>query len=345
MFARCFGLAAFLATWTFLARAEAPSLKRGAPAVLALPDAVPVLQAPHSSPVASLSVSSAIDPTPARSALPTPPSGERPVIPSSEAPLVPAELLTSGGVVEAPIVLLPIPVPPPKPAQPTTFEPPAQDLAAEPARAIARRVANFRAYRTEIPGATWRVDEAAVFRVRADAKCKRALRAASVPAHLVERELLTPVPSPVALDGPVAGVTFRSLHADREVEMACELAVRLPAIAEILKRHGVRSVNVLSSYREQPRTSFHTFGLALDLASFRTDRGVLVVSKHFEATPSQLTCDAQPSSEEGRILLAIACDLAASNLVSSLLTPNYNEGHRDHFHLDIRPDDPRVFLR
>ncbi len=30
---------------------------------------------------------------------------------------------------------------------------------------------------------------------------------------------------------------------------------------------------------------------------------------------------------------------------STVLTPNYNEGHRDHVHLDARPDDTRVFLR
>jgi len=243
------------------------------------------------------------------------------------------------------VVLLPIPVPPPAPVRPTRFEAPLTDLAGEPARAIAQRVSRFRSYREEIPGATWRVDDAVLFRVRADAACKKALKDAGVHAHLVERELLTPVPSPVALDGAVAGVTFHSMHTDREVEMACELAVRLPAIAQILKRHGVRVVNVLSSYREEPRTSFHTFGLALDLAAFRTRDSVLVVSKHFELTPGEETCNAQPATEEGKALLAIACDLAASNLVSSVLTPNYNEGHRDHFHLDVRPDDPRVFLR
>ena len=52
-----------------------------------------------------------------------------------------------------------------------------------------------------------------------------------------------------------------------------------------------------------------------------------------------------PRQREGKTLLAIACDLAKSQLFSSVLTPNYNAGHRDHFHLDLRPDDPRFFLR
>lgn len=264
---------------------------------------------------------------------------------STEAPVV----MTAGAQGEQPVVqavvTLPIPEAPAQPEQPREFAAPLHDPAGAAARSIARRVARFRRYRSEIPGATWRVDEAAAFRIRADIECRRALKRAGVNAHLVERELTTPVPSPVSLDGAVDGVTFHSLHTDREVEMACELAVRLPAIVAVLKRHGVNSVSVLSSYREEPRTSFHTFGLALDIAAFRTDDGVLVVRKHFEQTPGQYTCDAKPLTPEGQALLSIACDLAASNLLSSVLTPNYNEGHRDHFHLDIRPDDPRVFLR
>jgi hypothetical protein len=45
------------------------------------------------------------------------------------------------------------------------------------------------------------------------------------------------------------------------------------------------------------------------------------------------------------VLRRIACDLYRSGKFQSVLTPNYNEGHRDHFHIDIRPDDPRAFLR
>jgi hypothetical protein len=45
------------------------------------------------------------------------------------------------------------------------------------------------------------------------------------------------------------------------------------------------------------------------------------------------------------VLQRIACDLAQSRHVSTVLTPNYNAGHRDHFHVDVRPDDPRVFVR
>jgi hypothetical protein len=28
-----------------------------------------------------------------------------------------------------------------------------------------------------------------------------------------------------------------------------------------------------------------------------------------------------------------------------VITPDYSEGHRDHFHVDVRPEDPRLFVR
>jgi hypothetical protein len=164
-------------------------------------------------------------------------------------------------------------------------------------------------------------------------------------AHPVARELTTPVVTPVAIDAPIAGVAFVSLHADREIELSCELALRLRALARILKAHGVLAVGVNSSYRDRPKVSFHTFGLALDMMAFRTRTATLVVAEHFEVSADTHTCEASPRSEEGKALLSIVCALADSHLFSTILTPNYNEGHRDHVHLDARPDDPRLFVR
>ena len=40
-----------------------------------------------------------------------------------------------------------------------------------------------------------------------------------------------------------------------------------------------------------------------------------------------------------RALFEIACALADTHRFSTVITPNYDEGHRNHFHLDARPDD------
>jgi hypothetical protein len=241
---------------------------------------------------------------------------------------------------------LPVPAPPPDPERITRFLAPASDPAGAAARSIAQRVRSFHKFRGEVPGANWSVNPAQVWSIRREERCLSALDKAKIEYLPVAREISTPVATLVQLGtSPIGGVSFISAHLDRQVEVSCELATRLPALARILKAHGVRSVLVNSSYRDQPRMSFHTFGLALDIAGFQMRRDLLVVAKHFEVTPDAYTCDAQPSTPEGKILLAIACDLARSQLFSSVLTPNYNSGHRDHFHLDLRPDDPRFFLR
>jgi hypothetical protein len=259
---------------------------------------------------------------------------------SSEAARVPdpARLAPRASSLEIPRV-------PADPAPRTRFTLARHDPASAAARSIARRVPRFFNFRAQVPGAVWREEESARFAIRAQRSCLAELSRLGVSAHLVTRPLTTPVPVPVAIDAPIEGVAFASLHADREVEVSCELAVRLVPLARILRAHGVLAVGVNSSYRSQPKVSFHTFGLALDVAAFRTRERTLQVARHFEVTPDTRTCEAHPASEEGRALLAIACAVAESGLFSSVLTPNYNEGHRDHFHFDVRPDDPRLFLR
>ena len=154
------------------------------------------------------------------------------------------------------------------------------------------------------------------------------------------------MPTPVELEGDIDGVQFQMVHKNRPLLMSCELAVRLPAIAAAVKPHGIRALGVISSYRDHPHDSFHTLGLALDVWRFFTDTDMLSVKRDFEITKQSETCSAPaPRGERGRALLDIACRLMQSRKFSSVLTPNYNVGHRDHFHLDIRPDDPRLFGR
>jgi hypothetical protein len=152
----------------------------------------------------------------------------------------------------------------------------------------------------------------------------------------------------VRVRAKVGGVDFRFMHAGPGVVVSCELAARLADVAQIVKKHGVHTVYVLSAYRDHPYTSFHTMGLALDLSRFDTDEGPLTVKTDFAMDRNRETCDSKfppPHAKKAQKLLDIACDLASSHRFSSVLTPNYNAGHRDHFHLDIRPDDPRLFLR
>ncbi len=251
--------------------------------------------------------------------------------------------------------LLPVPAAPPVPPRATEFLAGPTDPVGRLARSIARRVSTFQNFRADIPGATWSTDPSLLWKFRPRRECFPALRAAGVAFRpLPEGEaalLTTPVPAPVILTPrPIGGVTFVAMHDENDdddrVIISCELAARLPDLAALLARHGVTRVEVLSAYRNHPRPSFHTFGLALDMAVFVTARDRLTVATDFELSPAHETCAAPaPNNPRARALLAIACDLAASQRVSSVLTPNYNAGHRDHFHVDVRPDDPRLFVR
>ena len=218
--------------------------------------------------------------------------------------------------------------------------------AGQAARQIARLTQVFRNYRAEVPLATWTEHPEARWSVRDNGACYRALRAQRISFMPYETELPTPVPAPVEIDGRIGGVRFKMLHADRTLLFSCELVARLPEIAAVLVRHGVRAVGVISAYRDSPKTSFHTLGLALDISRVTTDEGSFTVLEHFELTPGRPTCDGPPAaSAPAQLLRDIVCDLAATLRISSLLTPNYNAGHHDHIHLDLRPDDPRVFVR
>jgi len=235
------------------------------------------------------------------------------------------------------------PGPPPAPHR---FRAPRDDPNGPIARQIAHLVPTFYNYRAMIPGGQWIESRRAEWKIRPEAECLAALDEANVPYERVDEDLHSPVPTPVVIRDAVDGVRFSSVHEDREIIVSCEMAARLPLLTRIARRHGVDEIAILSSHRLRPAQSFHRMGMALDLFSFHTPRGSLVVNDDFVETPGFATCDApQPADRRARALLDIACRLARTRRFNSVLTPNYNDGHRNHFHIDIRPDDDRVFVR
>ncbi len=250
-------------------------------------------------------------------------------------------------LLQTPPVTLPYFTPVPEtPSVPRRYGAPRTDPAGIIARRIARRVASFPNYRAIIPGGEWRVRRRTRWSFRPEAECLAALDAAEI-SYTRQPDLDSSVAAPIRIDAPVDGITFVMSRPEESVVLSCEMAARLPVLTAILRAHHVTHVTVLSAFRSRPRTSFHTMGLALDIASFETDDGrSLSVLDSFVETPSSRTCAAErPSDPSARTLLRIACEIADTGSFSSVLTPNYNDGHRNHFHVDIRPDDPRVFVR
>jgi|GEM_PF-927047 len=242
-----------------------------------------------------------------------------------------------------------LPVPPP----PTRFAAGRRDPAGRAARSIARLIPTFPNYRAIIPGGVWDED-ARVWSVRNEADCLAALDEAEIPYVRPPEHLRTAIPTAVEITGPIGGVIYEMLpRPERTLEriqqvviLSCEMALRLPTISRIAAAHDVVRIEILSAYRRAPRSSFHTMGLGLDLFAFhQSDGTVLSVYEDFVETPADTTCAAPRGRGAARHLLNIACELAASHQFSSVLTPNYNDGHRNHFHVDSRPDDSRTFVR
>ena len=227
------------------------------------------------------------------------------------------------------------------PPPPSVLFVPASDPAGPVAREIARRVQRFPNLRAAVPLGQWRLDARARWSIRPEHECHEALRAQGID-FLAIRTRQTPIPSPVQVRGPIGGVTYRKMRHRAPFVVSCELAARLANLSRLLARHGVETVDVLSSWRTEPQTSFHTMGLAIDIHGLHADGRSLVVERDYAGDRARPTC---PASEEADELHRIACELGASGQFSTVITPSYNEGHRDHFHLDVRPDDPRVFVR
>lgn len=233
---------------------------------------------------------------------------------------------------------------PPRPPMPQSFLATEDDQAGRVARILAKRFRSVPNQRGQVRG-QWLVDPSALWQIRPTDECLEALDRAGVdatPHHYAP----VPIATPVVLRDKVGGVLFRKTRHDADFIVSCELAARLPVIASVVSRYGVHTVDVLSSYRREPLTSFHTAGLGLDFVSFQTDRGEVNVESHFVMTPGPSTCYAPtPSDWRAATLLNIACDLVNTHMFSTVITPNYRRGHDDHFHIDARPNDPRIYVR
>lgn len=163
------------------------------------------------------------------------------------------------------------------------------------------------------------------------------------------------VDTPLRFTGPVRGVEFKLTKRAEEnpdpVSPAavadCRLALAIDDMAQILARREVKTVEYLSMYRKRGVGFIrpgkrHPAGLAIDVATLKTkDDKTFSVYADWHGRVGSKTCGdgaAKPTKATpgAQFLRDVVCEMADKGSFNLLLTPHYDWGHRDHFHMEVR---------
>jgi hypothetical protein len=178
--------------------------------------------------------------------------------------------------------------------------------------------------------------------------CLAELRERSVPfEHAGPRR---GVETPIRLTGAVRGVRYVQTWREEMDPRApatildCRLALAIDDMSRLLANRGVVEVEYLSMYRpgHRPPGVRHPAGRAIDVATARLADGTRYsVLHHFSGRVGAQTCGASatPPRRDGagaRFWRELLCDLDAARSFNLAISPNYDWGHRDHLHLEVR---------
>ncbi len=155
-----------------------------------------------------------------------------------------------------------------------------------------------------------------------------------------DTSLTCTVEDPVRLHSPVHGVNFR-YYSDspgefRSMLMSCELARSLTEMSDILSEEF--NINetlhigttVCRKISGTSRLSEHGRGTAIDLYGFfDDDANWYGLEDHWEHDTTS------PTTAEGQMLYEFSERLYEEWVFNVILTPNYNAGHDNHFHVDL----------
>ncbi len=164
------------------------------------------------------------------------------------------------------------------------------------------------------------------------------------------------IATPVRITGPLRDVRFvapgkKSVYG----KLDCRLALVLDELAGVLARHGVASVRVDNLYRPKAKlpgrrtSSQHRYGLAADIVSFELADGTeLSLERDWHGERGTAPCGPEARllepSAASVALRDLVCDIARSGLFHHILTPSYNDAHRDHVHMDIKRGAKRSII-
>ena len=165
--------------------------------------------------------------------------------------------------------------------------------------------------------------------------------------------------------GPLHGVLFASGTATTPMgdPVACEFALTLLRFADLAKSKGFVRIGTLGSYcyrcccawstTNYCRTlsdpepdcsadgySNHSWGRAVDVRYLYKADGTrydINDARHWVKYSTTETCTKGIAAQTGisKELYTLACEATSSKIFGIVLTPNYNDAHRNHLHMDI----------
>ncbi|CAN5345930.1 hypothetical protein BH11MYX1_BH11MYX1_23170 [soil metagenome] len=154
----------------------------------------------------------------------------------------------------------------------------------------------------------------------------------------------------VELTGTVGGIELVS--EDQPLVVDCSLAVSLDEAGRYIHALGIANATFSSAYsrrnvRGTNHPSKHSFGLAIDVHTFTgPEVGALRVDRDFEqGLGDDLDCVGSPLTQGGAVLKILQCQFVRSGLFYLVLSPDYDDAHHDHFHLEAKPWAQRPALR
>jgi hypothetical protein len=152
-------------------------------------------------------------------------------------------------------------------------------------------------------------------------------------------ELTCHIEDPVVIFSPLHGVDLR--YPDQmtsSVFGACEMAHALTSTIDDLKEHGVTAFEHYEAYTCRviagtDKLSRHGHGDAIDIF------GVWLNDEAYYTLVDDWEHDTEsPQSLGGKFLYEAAYRWHENNIWNIILTPDYNDAHDDHFHVDLTPD-------
>ena len=181
--------------------------------------------------------------------------------------------------------------------------------------------------------------------------CKQELAARKISWKAAK---LPGIANPVEITGPLGGITYSSY--DRPLIIDCSLAVSLDEAGKYMAALGFDKAFFSNAYsrrtvRGTNRPSKHSFGLAIDIhwftsASAAGGTDTLRIDRDYEqGLGDDVDCVGKPLTQGGATLKILQCQLVRSGLFFLVLSPDYDDAHHDHFHLEVKPWDARTELR